>query len=280
MLGCAAALACVNLPAVLTQLVEARRLASVMHVEFTKASEASNRAVMAETERASTTAAAEAVRARQAVARHAGALLPLLQSLGYGEDRQLFDAFTACFQEYGRLDDEVLPLAVENSNVEAQRLSFGPAREAAVLFRASLDAAAAVAGARDARRAEAVAAKAVTALLDIRVLQAPHIAESDDAAMGEMEKQMAAREAAVRQALRDLRTSLPPGAGTHIDAAAAAFDTFVAVNREIITLSRRNSNVRSLALALGRKRLVTAQCEEHLQALERALASHEFKATR
>jgi hypothetical protein len=43
--------------------------------------------------------------------------------------------------------------------------------------------------------------------------------------------------------------------------AAAALDRFTAINTEIVTLSRRNSNVRSLALSLGRKRTVTALCD-------------------
>jgi hypothetical protein len=54
----------------------------------------------------------------------------------------------------------------------------------------------------------------------------------------------------------------------------------LAVNGEIVALSRRNTNVRSLALALGRKRTVAAQCEERLQALVEALERHEFTATR
>ena len=54
----------------------------------------------------------------------------------------------------------------------------------------------------------------------------------------------------------------------------------MAVNDEIVALSRRNSNVRSLALSLGRKRMVTAECEDELRALEEALAKHEFTATR
>jgi hypothetical protein len=54
----------------------------------------------------------------------------------------------------------------------------------------------------------------------------------------------------------------------------------MAVNDEIVTLSRRNSNVRSLALSLGRKRMVTAESEDDLRALEEALAKHEFSATR
>ena len=44
-------------PAVLSQLLEARRLASELHVEFTKAADAANRAVMADTDQASVAAA-------------------------------------------------------------------------------------------------------------------------------------------------------------------------------------------------------------------------------
>ena len=48
----------------------------------------------------------------------------------------------------------------------------------------------------------------------------------------------------------------------------------------IIALSRKNTNVRSLALSLGRKRVVTAECEDQLRALGEALAKHESTATR
>jgi hypothetical protein len=54
----------------------------------------------------------------------------------------------------------------------------------------------------------------------------------------------------------------------------------VTTNSEIVSLSRRNSNVRSLALSMGKKRTVTAQCDESLQALYDGLAAHHFSATR
>ena len=128
--------------AALTQLVEARRLASALHVEFTRAADASNRAVMADTDEASAAAAEEARGARQAVEGHVETLRSTLQSLGYGEDRRALDAFTARFDEYRKVDDEILPLAVENTNLKAQRLSFGPAQEAADAFRAAVEVAA------------------------------------------------------------------------------------------------------------------------------------------
>ena len=65
-------------PAALTQLVEARRLASDLHVQFTHAADAANRAVMADTDDASTAAADEARRARQGVERNVQTLRPML----------------------------------------------------------------------------------------------------------------------------------------------------------------------------------------------------------
>ncbi len=45
------------------------------------------------------------------------------------------DEFNGQSAQYGSLDRNILALAVENTNLKAQRLSFGPAREAADAFR-------------------------------------------------------------------------------------------------------------------------------------------------
>jgi hypothetical protein len=257
---------CRSSSAALTQRVEARRLASDLHVAFAKAAEASNLAVMADTDDASAAAADEARRARQLVQRDVEALAKTLESVGFIDDKRSLDAFTDRFAEYRRLDDEILPLAVENTNLKAQRLSFGPAQEAAETFRAALEArtaAGSCCGDANANRARA-------ALLEIQVLQAPHIAESDDAAMTRIESRMKELARTARAAIDELKAP----------AATAALDRFMGINDEIIALSRRNSNVRSLALSLGRKRMVTAECEDDLRSLEDALAKHEFSATR
>lgn len=259
---------CVGQRAQLSQLLEARRLASDIHVEFTKATEAANRAVMADTDEASAAAADEARRARQSVERDVEALAKTIESVGFNDDKRSLDAFTERFAEYRRLDDEILPLAVENTNLKAQRLSFGPAQDAAEAFRAAL--AGAARSAAGSCCGEAIANRARAALLEIQVLQAPHIAESDDAAMTRIESRMKELARTARAALDELKAP----------AAAAALDRFMGINDEIVALSRRNSNVRSLALSLGRKRMVTAECEDDLRALEDALAKHEFSATR
>ena len=216
--------------AALTRLLEARRLASEMHVEFIQASEASNRAVMATSEDTSASAVAESKRARDTVDRNIVALKPLLESLGYRDDVRYLDGFTTRFEEYKRLDDEIVSLAVEGTNVKAQRLSFGPAQEAADAFRKALEAAASHATSNK-DRVDALAGKARAAVLEIQVMHAPHIAEADDAPMTRMEEHMAAAVAAARNALKELQAALPPDAGSQLAAANNALDRFLGDQR-------------------------------------------------
>jgi hypothetical protein len=265
---------------VLTQLVEARRLAAELRVQFTQSAEAANRAVMADDDDQSAAAAEEARRARQFVERDIQALRAILGSLRYRDDLRHLDDFESRFKEYRRLDEEILPLAVENTNLKAQRLSFGPSHEAAQSFQAALGQATGSAMAKETCCAEAVAARARLAVLEIQVMYAPHSAEAQEAAMTLMETQMTAAAGRARKAVDELRGTLPSTARAPLEAAAAALDRFLSIHQEIITLSRRNSDVRSLALSLGEKRKVTAECEAHLLALEQALAKHEFTATR
>ncbi|MBP7778799.1 MAG: hypothetical protein KA371_16910 [Acidobacteria bacterium] len=272
--------ACSEPQARLTQLVEARRLASDLHVQFAHAADASNRAVMADTDAGAAAAADEARAARDAVGRNAGALRSLLQSLGYRDDMRALEGFTGRFEEYRQIDDEILPLSVENTNVKAQRLSFGAAQEAAEAFRSALDRAVEQRDGGDVWHSQALGARAINAVLRVQVLQAPHIAEGDLAAMTRMEQEMAASEAATRSAVQALARVLPASASPHLAEATAALNRFARINKEVITLSRRNSDLYSLALSLGRKRTVAADCEAQLAALEDALAKHEFTATR
>ena len=145
---------------VLTEQVEARRLASSLRVQFSKAADATNRAVMAVTDEASSAAAREAEQATQAVERDVEALQQILQELAYRDDIRHLDAFKACFVGYRALDADILPLAVENTNIKAQRLSFGPARDAATAFRQSLEAAARSTTSKNTCCVEALVAKA------------------------------------------------------------------------------------------------------------------------
>jgi hypothetical protein len=264
----------------LQQLSEARRLSADLLIQFTKATDAANRAVMADTDEASIAFASEAERANQTVEKDAGALAPVFKSLAYSEETRLLEAFSLRFAEYRVLDHTILQLAVENTNLKAQRLAFGPAREAADSFRDAVEAVTPSDAAKDSWRIKALAATAVASVREIQVLQSPHIAEADDAEMTRLEKQMATSEKAARSVLEMLAPLVQAASRPRLATAAAALDEFMSVNAQILILSRRNTNVRSLALSLNQKGKLTAACEESLRALQDALAKRGFSGTR
>jgi hypothetical protein len=264
----------------LEQLSQARQVSAELLVQFTKATDASNKAVMADTDEASVAFAREAEQAKQAVQTNIDTLRPILESLDYSDESRQLQQFVTRFAEYRELDRRILDLAVENTNLKAQRLSFGPAQEATDSFRDLLEALVPSDAAKDTWHVKAQAAMAVASVREIQVLQAPHIAEADDAAMARVEKRMATSEAAARSALEALAPLVNAQSRPRLAAAAAAFDRFMSVNAQIITLSRRNTNVRSLALSLNQKGKATGACEESLRAIRAALAGRGFAGTR
>ena len=124
------------------------------------------------------------------------------------------------------------------------------------------------------------ACAALAALREIQALQAPHIAEADDAAMTRLEQSMKAAESAARSALGELSKLTSAETASEVTKASAALDRFMASNAEIVRLSRANSNVQSLTLSLGQTRRLLAACDESLQSLELALNSRRLGPSR
>jgi len=268
-----------NVNGALEQLSEARRLTAELLVQFTKAADAANRAVMADTDEASVAFAREAETNQRAVQRDIDALRPIVQG-HYSPEAELLEAFVRQYAEYRVLDRRILDLAVENTNLKAQRLAFGPAQEAADSFRDALEAITPSIPAQDMWRGKALVATAISTVREIQVLQAPHIADADEAVMTRMESRMATSETAARTGLETLATLVPPASRARLAAATTALDRFMGLNAEIVGLSRRNTNVRSLALSLDQKRTLTATCESTLRQIQSALAKRGFTGTR
>jgi hypothetical protein len=263
----------------LQKLSSARELAADLTVQFTMASDAANRAVMADTDEASKEFAKESRASTAAVQKDVGALRSTLQALGYGPEDKILTEFANNFAEYQRLDENVLGLAVENTNLKAQRLAFGPAQDAANAFRDALRALM-PANPAEARHVEALAATAVLTVREIQVLQAPHIADADEAVMTRMEQQMSTSQTAARKALDSLRPIVSESSRPQLAAAASALNQFLDLNTQIIALSRRNTNVRSLMLSLDEKRKMTLACQDNLRALQAALSKRGYSGIR
>ena len=81
-------------------------------------------------------------------------------------------------------------------------------------------------------------------------------------------------------AVETLVPLVQPVSRPRLAVATAALDKFVGLNAQIMALSRRNTNVRSLALALNQKGKITGACEQSLRALRDALAKRGFTSTR
>ena len=242
-----------------------------MRADLYAAADAEKSAVMAETDDASQTNAKRA----QAAADQVAAGLTAYKALpaGNAEETALLRRFEDAFAEYRKADEEVLALAVQNTNLKAFALSFGPAAEALakmeLALKPVLDA-----GAKGGKTAQPalLAARALAEALRIQALHAPHITERTDARMDELEKRMAAADTQVRADLGAMGT-----AGAQ---ALAAYEAFHTTTAEVVRLSRLNTSVRSLDLSLDRKVKVLAVCDEALNALRDFLGSGLAKGTR
>lgn len=265
---------------VMTRLEESRRVVATLRLDFQQMADASNRAVMANSEEASTAAARESQAATSAVEKDAAKLAELLQGLNFTNEAGVLSEFKARFSEYKALDTRIVTLAVENTNLKAQALAFGPASEAAGAFAASLGAAQSRFQSKTADSAELLIVQALLAVREIQVLHAPHIAEREESNMTQMEKQMADLDAKARTALTALTALAPAEARPSLTEALGALDRFKATSTQIIELSRRNTNVLALELSLRQKPALVGACSRPLVALQAALALEGPKSSR
>jgi hypothetical protein len=260
--------------------MEARRLAADLAIHFTKAADASSRAIVAEDDAGATADAREAKQFKDAARRDVEALGPHLRRIGDAAALEALDSFSRHFAAYDSVDRELLDLVVENTNLKAQRLAFGAGRQAADAFRTALEGVAAAAPPSERCRAEAQAAGGVAAVREIQAIWAPHIAEPDDAVMTRFEQEMAALEAKARGSVTALEGFVGAKGKPPLVAAGAALDRFAAISKDLVALSRRNTHVRSVELALRRRPALAGPCDQSLRALGDALAKDFFPATR
>jgi hypothetical protein len=166
----------------------------------------------------------------------------------------------------------VLRLAVMNTNVKAYALAFGPAAETLGELDAALTRLVArTSDSLDARRAMQLAFGVRLGVLRIQALLAPHIAEESDAKMDALEDRMTREEQQVRRDLAALAASPGLAGDADVAIAAARLARYVELKARILSLSRENTNVQSLALSLNQQRKAMVPCLEALAALKQAI---------
>jgi hypothetical protein len=170
------------------------------------------------------------------------------------------------------VDDEVLRLAVKNSNIKAYGLLFGAAARTVTAMDDALDRVVTrYADSADGKQVTDFAFRARLGVLRLQVTLAPHIAEESDAKMDAMEAAMAKEEAGIRRDLEGLGALARLRGDADLAAAASRFDAYEEIKGRIVPLSRANTNVRSLTLSLNQKRKAMTLCLDALGALRQAM---------
>jgi hypothetical protein len=249
-------------------------LVSRINLALTSAAEAEKSAVLAITDEDSKTYADQAGAATAQAERARQELVDVMKAASTDSEKPLLDQFSQRFTELQRIDAQVLDLAVRNSNIKAYALAYGPAAAAIKDMDAALSrlvAQYAPSTAPEARNPILLATGAQAAALRIQALLPPHIAEASNLKMDDLESQMALEDQRVRQDLSAL-TALPALAGNPDPAiASAAYDRFSDLRKQILALSRENTNVISLSLSLNQKRKAMFVCQDALNALAQAI---------
>jgi hypothetical protein len=265
----------------LLQTGESIELISRMRINLLKSTDLEKGAVMAITDEESKAFAEQSRISADAVERDYHTLKDLIDAGGIDKEQQLLTEFGERWKDFRHIDQELLSLAVENTNIKAANLSYTSATQTLWNFKQSLSKLMDIPSSNvEKAQAARLAYGAMNAAFMIYSLQSPHINEAQDKKMDELEIIMGTSEQRVRSDLSNLiRLTGSQGKATG-DHASLAFSKFMEVNKEVIRLSRMNTNVKSLQISLGRKRKIATQCEEILNSLQEMVQGRAFKATR
>jgi len=243
-----------------------------MQLGLASASEAEKSAVLSMTDQESQAFADQARAATAGVEQERRDLEQLLAGGGTPAEGELLSEFSRLFTEFQRVDQELLNLAVQNTNLKAYALAFGPAANALNEMNTALShLAAAHADSPDGKNVTRLALGAEVGALRIQTLLPPHIAEASDERMDQLEVLMTQEDNEVRSDLYALAALPKLKADTDLETATARYAQFRELKSQILKLSRENTNVRSLAISLNEKRKVMFSCQEALGRLQAAI---------
>jgi hypothetical protein len=249
-----------------------------MRYSLAAASEAEKSAVLAVTDQDSQAFADQTRAATTEVERLRTTLGEILADGADQREKELLVVFSECFTDYQRIDRDLLALAVKNTNIKAFALAFGPAAEAAKKAESALSRFLAR-HVTSPQKMLLVAAGAQVAVLRLETRLAPHIAEQSDQKMDDLEALMAKDDREVRAALDNLAAQPALRTDPDLATARASYARFSELRTQILTLSRENTNVRSLAMSLDQKRKAMLMCQDALYALQQEIAGEPAPVT-
>lgn len=260
----------------LTALREKQRLIAALRYDLLMAVDAEKSALLSSAESDARMFLTKTREAMTASGNDLNRLTDLIKQGGVPKELETLAAVTVDFAEITSVDATLYGLAGRNTNVRAAALSRTEAALAIARLQQALtpviDAPFCPAG-REALRI-------VTAGLSILSLHAQHIDESSSAGMDTLEAAMNRQNSRAQAAMDRLSGLLPPDSADALIQAKTAYADFWRVTQEVLKLSRQNTNIEAEALAMGRKRQLTAKILADLAALDAVVAEKEFTATR
>jgi len=256
-------------------------LLSTMRIHLLEAIEAEKNAVLAITDEASEAFAAQSRQAADGVENSRKKIESIIYQEKLPQETEMINEFNSCWSHYKKLNETILDLAIQNTNLKAQKISATQCAQELEHFEASLD--------RlihrnthgsQCNKAVMLSYEALTAGLNIFALHKPHIEEADDQDMDKIEQSIKSYDESARKALGSLRGIADLKNDEDLKQAETAYEQFMSLTGEVLKLSRINTNIKSAELSLGKIRLVSSQCQEILATLQETVQAQEFKATR
>lgn len=252
-----------------------------IRIQLLEAIEAEKNAVLAITDEASEEFAVRARQAAGGVENSRKEIESIINQDKNPRETELIKEFNACWLQFTDLDRRILELATQNTNLKAKKISATQCAQEMDRFEASLNRLIQNNTHGDQCNKVVVNSyKALIASLKLFALHKPHIEEANDQEMDKIEQRMKSYEESARKALASL-LRLPDLLGNKdLKNAQSAFARFIDLTGEVIRLSRMNTNIKSEELSLGKKRLISSECQEILATLQEIVQARGFKATK
>lgn len=256
------------------QQIKAQVLSNIQ-IAMLKSVEAEKNAVLAVTNETALGFANQARKASETVEQERQTFEALPAQSKSTQELELFGEFSLCWNQFRKLDETLLALATQNTNIRAKDLSAKQASQALDDFETSLKT---LPQAQE--RQTKVALEALNAALKIQILHKPHIEASSDQVMDQLETRIKVLDEAARTHLSSLNDSATPETRETLTEARSSYDRYMNITREVIKLSRLNTNIKSTELSLDKKQLISSQCQSQLSELQQIVAGQTSKATR
>jgi hypothetical protein len=256
-------------------------LLSTMRIHLLEAIEAEKNAILSITDEASKDFADRARQAADGVENSRKEIEAIIHQEKLPQEIKVLNDFNVCWSQFRKLDETILALATQNTNLKAQKISSTQGAQEMERFEESLN--------RLIHRntnntpcndTVMLSYDALTAGLKIFALHKPHIEEADDQEMDKIEQTIKSYDESARKALGSLHSMTDLSNSEDLKNAEAAYERFMNLTGEVLRLSRMNTNIKSAELSLGKKRLISSQCQDILGTLQDTVQTRQFSPTR